>query len=158
MATNQIKTTSESSKSQSNNKNVSQETQKNNDSVKEYFGESIVKYTSEEAEIDGILFDITRLNSEWKKGLFNYVTTNLLGKGYLETGKTDKDFDYEIRISNILDLLNQSLQIVKKESKNFKEFDTFFSGEIELPNGESQKVFIQQNETGKFTIMLPQDY
>lgn len=157
METNQIKPTSEHSDSETF-KNVSQETQKSNDSNKEIFGEAVFTYTSEEAEDDGILFDVTRLNPVWKKGLFNYVTTNLLSKGYIESGQSDKDFDYKIKIANVIDLLKQSLQIVKTRSKDFTEPDTFFSGSIELPSGEKQKVFIQQNETGKFTIMLPEDY
>ena len=122
------------------------------DNVKEYFGEPISTYTSEQAEEDGILFDATKLNPAWEKGLFNYITTNLLSKGYLEEG------DGRIRMPNIADLLNQANQIVKNKSKNFTEVDTFFSGDIELPSGSKQQIFIQQNETEKFTIMLPEDY
>jgi len=58
----------------------------------------------------------------------------------------------------LLDLLNQVQQIVKKGTNNFMSMDTFFSGSIELPSGDQQKIFIGQNETGKFTIMLPEDY
>ena len=43
-------------------------------------------------------------------------------------------------------------------SNGFKDFDTFFSGMVELPSGKKQKVFICQNESSKFTIMLPEDY
>jgi len=110
----------------------------------------IYQYTSKDAEEDGTLFDVTKLNHKWKNGLFNYVTKNLLSKGYI---KTDK-----IMVHDIIDLLNQAMQIIKKKSKNLKEFDYFFNGEIELPNGEMQEIFIQQNDTGKFTIMLPEDY
>jgi len=111
--------------------------------------EIIYSYTSEQAEEDGVLFDVTKINPKWGKGLFNYVTTNLLNKGYMP--------DDQLSIPCILDLLNQALNIVKTKSKNFKEFDTFFSGHVELPTGEKQQVFIEQNETGKFTIMLPED-
>lgn len=110
----------------------------------------IYSYGIEQAEEDGILFNITTLNEDWKKGLFSHVTDNLLSKGYYE--------EKGVRIINLLDLLNQANEIVKNGSNNFKDFDSFFSGEIELPNGTKQKVFIQQNETGKFTIMLPEDY
>ena len=41
-------------------------------------------YTSEEAEEDGVLVDITRINPSWKIGLFNYVTSNLLSRGYIK--------------------------------------------------------------------------
>jgi hypothetical protein len=114
--------------------------------------EIISTYTSNQAEDDGFLFDITKLNPDWKKGIFNYVTTNLMNQGYME-----KDFP-GVRIVNLLDLLNQANQIVRKASDNFKNFDSFFSGSIELPSGKQQKIFIGQNETGKFTIMLPEDY
>jgi hypothetical protein len=36
--------------------------------------------------------------------------------------------------------------------------DSFASGKIELPNGAKQEIYIAQNETGRYTIMLPQDY
>ena len=109
----------------------------------------IFRYTSEQAVEDGILVDITKINPDWKKGLFNYITTNLLSRGYMK--------EDEINIPNLLDLLNQALQIVKSKSKNFKEHDTFFCGKIEFPNGKKDKIFIEMNETGKFTIMLPED-
>jgi len=111
--------------------------------------EMIYSYSSQDGEEDGILFDITQVEKSWENGLFNFVTTNLMHKGYIK----DK-----VNIPNLLDLLNQSIGLVRKASKNFKEFDTFFSGMIELPDGSEQKVFICQNETGKFTIMLPEDY
>ncbi len=109
----------------------------------------IYEYTSKQAEEDGILVDITKLNPDWKKGLFNYVTSNLLSKGYL---KNDK-----VNIPCILDLFNQANVIVRILSRDFKRFDSFFSGIIELPSGENQKIFIEMNEAGYFTIMLPED-
>jgi len=117
---------------------------------KNFYGEPVFVYTSDQAVEDGILFDITAVNPKWKEGLFNYVTVNLLHSGYLNEDK--------INIPNLLDLLTQAQQIVKKGTNNFTAFDTFFSGSIELPSGDQQKIFIGQNETGKFTIMLPEDY
>ena len=114
--------------------------------------EVISAYTSKQAVEDGILFNIVTLNPAWEKRIFNYITTNLLTQGYFEEDKPGK-----IRIPNLLDLLNQANQIVRKATNNFQDFDTFFSGSIELPSGEQQKIFIEQNETGKFTVMLPQD-
>ncbi len=121
--------------------------------INEYFGKPIYTYSSNQAVEDGILFDFTDIDPAWKKGLFNYVTTNLLSKGY-----TTDYAKMPLNIPNLLDLLNQSIQIVKKASNSFTEFDSFFSGDIELPNGDQQKILIVQNETGKFTIMLPEDY
>jgi len=115
----------------------------------EYFGEIIYSYISAQAEADGFLVDITKINHKWEKGLFNYITTNLLSKGYFD--------DDKINIPNLLDLLNQALQIVKEKTNNLQDFDSFFSGKIELPNGEKQEIFIELNETNRFTIMLPED-
>ena len=129
------------------NANINSNQQNNQENL---YGEPVFVYTSDQAVEDGILFDITAVNPKWKEGLFNYVTVNLLNSGYLNEDK--------LNIPNLLDLLNQALQIVKKATNNFTAFDTFFSGSIELPSGDQQKIFIGQNETGKFTIMLPEDY
>ena len=119
-------------------------------SVQELCGEPVYIYTSDQAVGDGILFDLVQINPAWKKGLFNYVTSNLLSRGYMYQDK--------ISIPNLLDLLNQANQIVRRETKNFTVMDTFFCGPVELPDGEREKIFICWNETGKFTIMLPEDY
>lgn len=112
----------------------------------------ISTYTEKQAEDDGILVNIIKINKKWEKGLFNYVTTNLMNKGYMDLKKE------KLNIPCILDLLNCANYILKTKSNNFKDFDTFFSGRIELPNGQKQEIFICQNSTGKFTIMLPEDY
>lgn len=112
----------------------------------------ISRYSSKQAVEDGFLldlYDVIDKKVKLKHGLFRYVTTNLLRKGYIK--------DDKVNIPNLLDLVNQALEIVRKKSKNFKEFDYFFSGDVELPNGEKQDIFIEQNETGKFTLMLPED-
>ena len=109
-------------------------------------------HTSDEATEDGILFDIRKLNPDWEKGIFSHITVNLMSScGYFNEDRT-------LNIPNLLDLLNQSLEIVRKKSDNFTEHDWFFEGVIELPSGSRQQVFICQNETEKFTIMLPEDY
>jgi len=120
----------------------------------------VFRYTSDEAEEDGILFDITRLKPEWKNGMFNYVTTNLLSKGYMEiVPDVFGDYkDLEFNMPALLGLLNQALNIVRSKSNNFKDADWFFSGKIELQDGTHQEIFIAQNETGRMTLMLPEDY
>lgn len=116
------------------------------------FGETIMTYTEEQAVEDGILVPVAEFKQGWEKGLFNYITSNLLCKcKYMA-------YNESFSIANLMDLLNQANQIVKKNSNGFKEFDHFFSGKIELPSGLQQKIFICQNSTGKFTIMLPEDY
>lgn len=114
-------------------------------------GQPIFTYTCDQAAEDGILVDLTIVNTAWAKGLFNFVTVNLLSRGYL-------DPEEKINVPNILDLLNQAKEIVRKGTKDFTVQDCFFSGALELPNGQKQEIFIQQNETGKFTLMLPEDY
>ena len=111
----------------------------------------IFSYTIDQATDDGILFDVRKVNPEWEKGLFSHVTTNLLSLGYLNADRT-------VNLPNLLDLLNQSLAIVRRESKNFTKHDWLFSGAIELPLGAKQEVFIVQNEISKYTIMVPSDY
>lgn len=113
--------------------------------------EVIFEYTITQAEEDGILTDIRKLNDNWKDGLFSHITTNLL-----ETHNYIKND--EANVVNIGEILSQCLYIVKKKSNNFTEFDHFFNGIIETPYGKKVKVFICQNEINKFTIMLPEDY
>lgn len=115
------------------------------------FGEVIFTYTEDEAMQDGILFYLFTVNPDWQDGLFSHVTMNLMRKGY----KTEE----ELNLPNLLDLLNQVNQIVKKASNDFKNpMDWFYHGHIELPSGEKQQIYIQQNATGRYTIMLPEDY
>ena len=119
----------------------------------EFFNDDdvISTYTSEQATEDGILLDIRTVNPEWERGIFSHVTTNLLTScGYFNEDTT-------VNIPNLLDLLNQSVEIVRRKSDNFTKYDRFFEGEIELPSGEQRLVFIGANELNKFTIMLPED-
>ena len=116
------------------------------------FGNTISTYSDLEAVEDGILVDVAIFEQGWEEGLFDKITTNLLeSEGYIKIG-------YKMNLPNIMDLLNQANQIVKKSSDNFKNFDHFFSGKVELPSGDQEEIFIVQNESGKFTIMLPGDY
>lgn len=111
----------------------------------------IYRYTSEDAERDGALLNLAKINRIFNKSPFNYVTTNLISMGYLSKDSKDVNFN------NLVDLVAQAWDIKDKKTCDFKEIDMFFSGEIELPSGEQQEIFIKQNETGKFTIMLPED-
>ena len=155
------------------------------DKVTEVFGEPISVYTSNQAVEDGILLNLKVLENKIKgitapNAPFSHITTNLLTKhGYMtenstiKCGHQFKDIEgiwvkptmnecphcytkanqVTFNYPNILDLLNQALQIIKKGPKG----DWMYSGKIETPNGNKQTIFIQQNETGKFTILLPED-
>ncbi|MBU1028570.1 MAG: hypothetical protein KKF48_05990 [Nanoarchaeota archaeon] len=142
----------------------------------------IYSYTSDQAVEDGILFDIDQiLPGKTRTNFFlKYVTTGLLSKGYwndcckhgVKNGnqgtnpkcKTCEIFHQSygnlsclklsLNIPNITDLIIQSSQIFKRKPID----DYFISGTIELPSGQKQKIFIAQNETGRFTAMLPEDY
>jgi len=120
------------------------------------FGESISTYTSNEASEDGMLFDIRELDSNWKFGIFTYVTTNLMQQhDYIQRVEDGE----KVNIPNMLDLLNQANEIVRKASNNFKDSkEPFYSGNIELPSGARQEIFIEMNETGNYTILLPEDH
>lgn len=112
----------------------------------------IFQYTSQEAEEDGILFNVERIDPKWKEGLFNFVTVNLLKKcGYLDESDN-------IKIPCIVDLLQQALNIVKNASKDLNNLDDFYSGAIELPSGDKTVIWIEVNETGRMTLLLPEDH
>ena len=106
-------------------------------------------YLSNEAVEDGFLFnlDLVVKQSPLGKFVLQYVTTNLLGKGYWNQDQT-------INIPNLRDLIEQSLRVFRKKPSD----DYFVSGHIELPSGGKQKIFIEQNESSRYTVMLPEDY
>jgi hypothetical protein len=106
-------------------------------------------YLSSEAVEDGFLFDLDLVVKQSPLGKFvlQYITTNLLAEGYWNKDQT-------INIPNLRDLLEQSLRVFRKKPAD----DYFVSGAIELPSGSKQKIFIAQNESGRYTVMLPEDY
>ena len=142
----------------------------------------IFTYTSKQAEEDGILFDLDQLlpGKIHTNFFLKYITAGLLSKGYLNDRCKDGVKDGEqgknpccvtcdtfqsctgnlsclkpsLNIPNITDLIVQAVQIFKRKPAD----DYFVSGSIELPSGRKQKIFIAQNETGRFTAMLPEDY
>jgi hypothetical protein len=154
------------------------------DDIENYFGPVIYRYTSEQAVEDGLLFDVDLIQKHWKNCPIKFITTGLLGKGYwtdrcknavllTNAGKVDrcascaefknvnqatgklKCSEVTLNVPNVHDLLHQVLEIFNKAA-NPK--DWFLSGQIELPSGSKQKVFIAQNETGRYTVMLPEEY
>jgi hypothetical protein len=118
-------------------------------------GDIVFVYTSQEAVEDGVLFDLDRVLTQnpAKPFFLKYVTTNLLEKGYLNPPK-EPDVESTLNIPNLKDLLNQATRIFRKKPAD----DYFASGRIELPDGQKQQIFIAQNETGRYTAMLPEDY
>ena len=120
--------------------------------LEKFWGKPISVYTSDQAIDDGFLFDLDLfkywpINENFATRPLKYVTTGLMAKGYWNPDQT-------LNIPNMQDLVAQSLRVFAKMLKD----DYFVSGRIELPSGEKQKIFIAQNETGRFTVMLPEDY
>ncbi len=141
-------------------------------------------YTSKQAEEDGVLFDIDQIIKkppEPNQFFLKYITTGLLAKGYWNTeckngvkngqlGKNERCATCDVwinhvgdklsclqptlNIPNLKDLLSQAIRIFKKKPLD----DYFVSGVIELPSGQKQRIFIAQNETGRYTAMLPEEY
>ena len=117
----------------------------------------ISTYTSEQAVEDGILFNVDIILTKQPTGkqfFLKYVTTGLLEKGYWNQPIEPEPNENTLNIANLKDLLNQATRIFKKKPAD----DYFVSGIIELPSGQKQKIFIAQNETGRFTAMLPEEY
>jgi hypothetical protein len=135
-------------------KNVTGEQQDFED--KDFFDpkDAVSTYTSNQGVEDGLLFDLDlvlphRISSPSRvaETPLKFITSGLLTKGYSNP-------DGSFNVANIMDLVQQSGVILSKMPKD----DRFASGKIELPSGDKQTVFIAQNETGRFTIMLPNDY
>ncbi len=117
----------------------------------------IYTYTSQQAVEDGILFDIDLIlekTAQGKQFFLKYITTGLLGKGYWNQPIEPEPNEKTLHIANLKDLLNQAARIFRKKPAD----DYFVSGRIELPSGQKQEICIAQNETGRFTAMLPEEY
>jgi len=116
----------------------------------------ISSYTSEQAAEDGYLLDITTINPVWDKGIFKYVTMTLMDEhGYVDG---DGEGESTVNIPNLLDLLNQANEIVRKQSHGFKDMkERLYTGLVELPSARRLRIYIEMNEHGKYTIMLPED-
>ena len=113
-------------------------------------------YTSDQAAEDGILFDLGKSNL-LKNDMFNFVTTNLLLELDIQKydGKRRTDV---INISMMLDLIEQSKRIVLRGIEANLQEDSFYCGDVRKHNGERIKIFIEMNETGKLTLLLPSDH
>ena len=121
--------------------------------------ETIYVYTDDEGIEDGILVKLEHKGRAFGRWI-NIATSNLISKGYEDEGK--------LNIPNGIDLVRQGEAIIRRANKELDdpaEFDWFYSGSIELPSGEKEKVYIAENGTSaekgqrrRYTIMLPEDY
>lgn len=111
------------------------------------FGEAIYSYTEDQAVEDGILTKTDDIFPKMSQHLVSHITTNLLqSKGYEENG--------EIKRACVIDICN----VFGPKIRKILGKDSFLSGYMQSPNGERFKVFAQQNSTGRWTLMLPEDY
>jgi hypothetical protein len=125
-----------------------------------FFAEEIIsQYTSEEAVEDGILVRTSDIEPGASRSFFSHITTNLLNQGYIAPGDSESNDLGPMRIimPHFKDLIIQANAIVTVNKTSTVPVDTFFSKEIKFPDGTFQRILIAQNETGKFTIMLPED-
>ena len=117
----------------------------------------ISEYNCNDAEQDGILIQTSTLlppHNGYDPHLVSHITTNLLReKQYITTNDGKEDYHR----ANIIDLLNQAgPKITSALERNAQEW--FVDMTIEGPNGQRYKAFAQQNETGRWTLLLPEDY
>jgi hypothetical protein len=131
------------------------------------FGDDVIvsSYTDAQAIKDGVLFDLGEVDPDWKHGLINIISTNLLfSKGYAEkVVRTPRLKKGDINIPNLLDLLNISAhalnpRVQRDIIKNGGQPDRLYTGiMIEGPDGEMFEAWAGRNETF-FTLMLKEDY
>ena len=109
----------------------------------------ISTYTSQQAINDGYLVDMTII-PQFAKSIVNYITTGLMNKGYM-TEQPDRTVKFNI--PNLMDLYFAITVTMRRKPK-----DWFYSLKIQLPSGAQQQIFVAQNETSRYTAMLPGEY
>lgn len=110
------------------------------DEITEFFGEPISVYTSNQAEEDGILVSTGH-------PLINYITHTV--------------FERCIKplITEDIDEANLTKKLIEDsifEIKKFKHPDWMYA--IKVRGCRGWKLWACQNETGKYTLMFPEDY
>lgn len=141
--------------------------------VTEFFGEVISRYTSEQGEQDGILVKtdnpiinyITR--TVYERCIEPFIEASALTKMSLankptmlktEIGKKELIFNIQIPEAEKKraerELINKLLDTAITQIKALKKEDWMY----ELPDCRGWKLWVCQNETGKYTLMFPEDY
>lgn len=122
----------------------------NENDITSFFGEPIS--TSSQAEKDGILVATGH-------PLINYITRTVYercislfsNEGMWEQFASSKEKYERKLISKLIESV--ILEIQKQYLKANKKEDWFYSVKV-----RGWKLFVSQNETGKFTLMFPEDY
>lgn len=123
-------------------------------SIEDLFDEAeiISVYSDHQAVEDGVLFDVQELakvspSIQWDKGPFQYVTASLCySKGYLKDG-------VDVQVANFIDLFRNMGEHMRKTGP-----DHFYNAKIEFPDGTKGEVYAVQNNSRRYTLMLPEDY
>lgn len=114
--------------------------------MEDVFGPVIMSYTSDQAVDDGMLISTDALFPHQPQHLISHITTNLMQKGYETKGA--------ISLASVMDLCN----FLGPKIRQILGKDTFLAARVEGPNGDKFKVFAEQNEKGRWTVMLPEDH
>lgn len=144
-----------------------------NDEVNDFFGEVISSYTSEQGEQDGVLVktDNPIINyitaTVYHECIEPFIETSALTNRVLankpilpetEIGKIKFVFNFKIseEEKKIAErgLLKKLLDTAIAQIKALKREDWMY----ELPDCRGWKLWVCQNETGKYTLMFPEDY
>ncbi len=113
-------------------------------------------YSSDQAADDEVLFTLSK-SAFFRNKYFNYATTNLLLELDIMTYDSRRKQDV-INVSQMIDLLEQARRIVVQSIETKMQEDDFYCGDIRKHNGQRIKIFIETNETGKLTLLLPSDH
>ncbi len=114
------------------------------DEFTKFWGEPISVYTSEQAEADGVLVKVDHPQ-------INYITHSVMETCIMPSvkdGLTEQE-----KAALIKELIARLLKSVVAEVIKINKRDWFYAVEV---NG--CKFFVAQNETGKYTVMLQEDY
>jgi hypothetical protein len=117
------------------------------DEITEFFGEVISSYTSEQAEADGIL--VATGNP-----VINYVTRTVWDKciepfasdGIWEKFAKNKEEYQKVLLDRLLESAIWAVKLLNRKDWLY------------VIRCRGWELWVSQNETGKFTLMLPEDY
>lgn len=122
---------------------------KEKDDLKELFGDPISVYTSDQAEEDGLLVRI-------RDNDINYMTRTVFNECIYPFLIKDHEGNLIEGLPTASELIYRLIGSVKQEVikiQKEKGLDWFYSIEA-----RGWKFYVCQNETGKYTLMFPEDY
>jgi hypothetical protein len=122
---------------------------KEEDEFTAFWGEPVSIYTSSDAEADGILIAV-------KHPFISHLTHSVF-ETCIYPYVMDSDKDQTDKLVN--NLIHQVILEIKKQYlKANRKMDWFYEVVVKDFKSNDCRLFVAQNETGKFTIMIPSDY